>query len=89
MDLIHTAHVPAGDGPFPTLFAFHGWGANAHDLLGLAPYLHGRESRDRLIAMGASPTYREYEMGHEIRGETLRDLVEWLDDKVLRSIELA
>jgi phospholipase/carboxylesterase len=221
MDLMHAVHVPAGKGPFPTLVALHGWGANAHDLLGLAPYLHGgealvicpqgpvevpvgpgttgygwfpliigsppdpaefglarerlaafveaaiehypvdprklvvagfsqggvmaydmalrdperfaglvalsswlreeiadaigpqpgigslpifvshgtrdpmisvdsgRESRDRLIAMGASPTYREYDMEHGIGGETLRDLVQWLDDKVLRSIALA
>lgn len=44
MDLLHTAHVPAGDGPFPTLIALHGWGASAHDLLGLAPYLHGGEA---------------------------------------------
>lgn len=41
MDLLYTCHVPAGDGPFPTVFALHGWGASAHDLLGLAPYLHG------------------------------------------------
>jgi len=41
MDLLHTAHVPAGDGPFPTVIALHGWGASAHDLLGLAPLLHG------------------------------------------------
>ena len=41
MQLLHTAHVPAGDGPFPTVVALHGWGASAHDLLGLAPYLHG------------------------------------------------
>ncbi len=40
MRLFHTAHVPAGDGPFPTLILIHGWGANGHDLLGLAPYLH-------------------------------------------------
>jgi phospholipase/carboxylesterase len=40
MKLLHTAHVPAGDGPFPTILALHGWGANGHDLLGLAPYLH-------------------------------------------------
>ncbi len=38
MTLLHTAHVPAGDGPFPTVIALHGWGASAHDLLGLAPY---------------------------------------------------
>jgi phospholipase/carboxylesterase len=39
MNLLYTAHVPAGDGPFPTILALHGWGANAHDLLGLAPSL--------------------------------------------------
>lgn len=41
MELVHTAHVPAGEGPFPTVIALHGWGASAHDLLGLAPLLHG------------------------------------------------
>jgi len=41
MELLHTAHVPAGEGPFPTIVALHGWGASAHDLLGLAPALHG------------------------------------------------
>ena len=44
MDLMHTAHVPAGDGPFSTLIALHGWGASAHDLLGLAPLLLGGEA---------------------------------------------
>ncbi|MCZ6782188.1 MAG: alpha/beta hydrolase-fold protein [Proteobacteria bacterium] len=38
---MYAAHVPAGDGPFPTIYLLHGWGASAHDLLGLAPYLHG------------------------------------------------
>jgi phospholipase/carboxylesterase len=42
MELMHTAHVPAGKGPFPTIVALHGFGANAHDLLGLAPMIqHG------------------------------------------------
>jgi phospholipase/carboxylesterase len=41
MNLIHTAFEPAAEGPFPTVLAFHGWGANAFDLLGLAPYLGG------------------------------------------------
>ena len=39
MQLIHTIYQPAGDGPFPTLLTLHGRGANAFDLLGLAPYL--------------------------------------------------
>ena len=196
---MHAAHVPAGDGPFPTVLALHGWGANAHDLLGLAPYLHGgralvlcpqgpvsleigpdttgygwfpitgggpldpaafargkaaisrfleaacarypvlreperfaglvalsswlpealaatlerqpaheglpvfvchgsqdpmiavdrgRESRDQLLRLGVPTVYREYEMGHEIRAEALRDLVEWLDAKVLEPVKL-
>jgi phospholipase/carboxylesterase len=41
MDLLYTAHVPAGDGPHPTILLLHGWGASAHDLIGLAPVLHG------------------------------------------------
>jgi phospholipase/carboxylesterase len=215
MDLLYAAHVPAGDGPFPTVLALHGWGSSAHDLLGLAPVLnrgdalvlspqgpvvvrmpdgpvgygwypvggdgggspeevggalerilgflevakeryaidpekivvlgfdqggalafdlalgdssrfaglaalsswlpdqlavqtssdsahqdlpvlivHGtgdpvvpveraREARQRLTALGLPLTYREYEMGHEICADALRDLVTWLDDKVL------
>jgi len=211
---MHTAHVPEGEGPFPTVLALHGWGANAHDLLGLAPYLHGgralvlcpqgpvafdvgqgmqgygwfpltgggppdpvqfaagkaaisgfldvacerypvdarrlvvlgfsqggvmaydlalreparfaglvalsswlpaalaatiepsdalgalpafvehgtqdpmipvdrgRESRDALLRLDVPTAYHEYEMGHEIQAETLRDLVDWLDSKV-------
>jgi phospholipase/carboxylesterase len=39
MSLVHTTYVPAGEGPFPTLFALHGWGASSQDLLGLAPLL--------------------------------------------------
>ena len=41
MDLLYTAHVPPGDGPHPTVIALHGWGASAHDLIGLSPVLHG------------------------------------------------
>ncbi|MBJ21467.1 MAG: prolyl oligopeptidase family serine peptidase [bacterium] len=37
MELMHTAHIPAGAGPFPTILALHGFGASAHDLLGIAP----------------------------------------------------
>src|SRR5690349_6033976 len=41
MQLIHAVHEPAGNGPHPTIIALHGWGANALDLLGLAPHLAG------------------------------------------------
>lgn len=41
MELIHTLYQPAGAGPFPTILTLHGRGANAFDLLGLAPYLCG------------------------------------------------
>jgi phospholipase/carboxylesterase len=41
VQLIHTLYQPAGDGPFPTVLTLHGRGANAFDLLGLAPHLCG------------------------------------------------
>jgi phospholipase/carboxylesterase len=41
MRLVHAVHEPAGAGPHPTVIALHGWGANALDLLGLAPHLDG------------------------------------------------
>ena len=41
MNLIHTIYQPLGEGPFPTILTLHGRGANAMDLLGLAPYLCG------------------------------------------------
>lgn len=220
MDLLYAAHVPAGEGPFPTVLALHGWGASAHDLVGLAPVLnrgealvlspqgsvgiripggplgygwyplgegtqgspeefaraseqvlafldaaqesypidpqkivllgfsqggtlaldlalrdssrfaglaalsswlpeevaaqiqpdsahqslpvlvvHGtedpmvpvdraRESRQRLTEIGVLLTYREHEMGHEICAEALRDIITWLDEKVLHPIQL-
>lgn len=44
MNLLHTAHVPSGEGPFPTIVAIHGWGASAHDLIGLAPILQRGEA---------------------------------------------
>jgi phospholipase/carboxylesterase len=44
MELLYTAHIPAGDGSFPTIIALHGWGASAHDLIGLAPIFDGGRS---------------------------------------------
>jgi phospholipase/carboxylesterase len=39
VQLIHTTYKPSGSGPHPTILTLHGRGANAFDLLGLAPYL--------------------------------------------------
>jgi phospholipase/carboxylesterase len=41
VNLIHTIYRPPGAGPHPTILTLHGRGANAFDLLGLAPYLCG------------------------------------------------
>ncbi|MGH7915824.1 MAG: alpha/beta hydrolase [Candidatus Binataceae bacterium] len=41
MKLVHAIYEPAGDGPFSTIFAMHGWGSNAMDLQGLAPFIAG------------------------------------------------
>lgn len=61
MDLLHTAHVPAGPGPFPTVVLLHGLGANAHDLFGFAPAL----SRGRaLILAPQAPIEMPFGGGH-------------------------
>jgi phospholipase/carboxylesterase len=39
LQLIHAIYAPTGAGPHPTILTLHGRGANALDLLGLAPYL--------------------------------------------------
>ena len=41
MQLTHTIYEPNGNGPFPTILTLHGRGANALDLLGLAPSICG------------------------------------------------
>jgi len=41
MNLIHTVYRPKDAETHPTILALHGRGANAFDLLGLAPYLCG------------------------------------------------
>ncbi|NIO12214.1 MAG: hypothetical protein GTO40_31015 [Deltaproteobacteria bacterium] len=41
MNLLHTVYHPRGDGPYPTIVAMHGRGANSLDLLGLAPHICG------------------------------------------------
>jgi len=44
----------------------------------VVPVSMGHEARDRLAALGARVDYREYDIGHEISGESLEDLVRWL-----------
>jgi phospholipase/carboxylesterase len=39
VNLIHTIYEPPGPGPHPTILTLHGRGANAFDLLGLAPHI--------------------------------------------------
>lgn len=41
MELVHTIYEPDGDRLHPTILTLHGRGANALDLLGLAPYICG------------------------------------------------
>ena len=41
MQFVHAAWTPAGEPPYPTLFALHGHGAHAQDLAPLAPLLAG------------------------------------------------
>ena len=43
-----------------------------------------RESRDALAKLGVPASYREYEMGHEISPDALRQLISWLDEKVMK-----
>ncbi|HEV7785622.1 MAG TPA: dienelactone hydrolase family protein, partial [Thermoanaerobaculia bacterium] len=43
-----------------------------------------RESREALRPYGVTLTYREFEMGHEIRQDALRVVQQWLDGKALK-----
>jgi phospholipase/carboxylesterase len=54
----------------------------------MIPVDRARESRDSLLRLGVGLTYREFEMGHEIRPEALRELVRWLDEKALEPVRL-
>ena len=54
----------------------------------MIPVERGQESRDALIALGVPTAYREYEMGHGIGPEALREIVGWLEEKVLSPIIL-
>ncbi|MBI1765474.1 MAG: alpha/beta fold hydrolase [Acidobacteria bacterium] len=44
----------------------------------ILPISHGRATRERLGELPVSLTYREYEMGHTISGDSLREVADWL-----------
>jgi phospholipase/carboxylesterase len=46
-----------------------------------------RESRESLRPYGVVLTYREFDMGHEIRQDALKVVLQWLDDKALKAKE--
>jgi len=50
----------------------------------MLPVERARESREALRPFGVAITYREFEMGHEIRQDALRVVLRWLDERVLR-----
>lgn len=56
------------------------------DLIGVE---RGRESVENLRRLQVPVTYREFDMGHEISGDSLVDLSTWLQDKILSPIVLA
>ena len=49
----------------------------------------GRESVEVLRRLQVPVTFREFDMGHEINGDSLADLSDWLENKILSPIVLA
>jgi phospholipase/carboxylesterase len=58
------------------IFVAHG----TRDLV--VPLAAGRDAQQKLATLTVSLTYREYPMTHEISGETLSDLTEWLAESI-------
>jgi phospholipase/carboxylesterase len=54
----------------------------------MIPISMAQASRDALLKLQVPTVYREYEMGHEIRPEALREILTWLEDKVISPIQL-
>ena len=48
----------------------------------VVPVEFGREARDLLASLGARVDHREYDIGHEISGESLGDLAAWLSERI-------
>jgi phospholipase/carboxylesterase len=58
------------------IFVAHG----TRDLV--VPLAAGRDAQQKLGSLPVTLTYREYPMTHEISGDTLSDLTEWLADTI-------
>ncbi|KAA3645508.1 MAG: hypothetical protein DWQ07_13660 [Chloroflexi bacterium] len=60
---------------FPVLWV-HGLNDN------VLPISHGRAARDQLTALPVDLTYKEYQMAHEVSGESLHDVAAWLTSQL-------
>jgi phospholipase/carboxylesterase len=58
------------------IFVAHG----SRDML--IPIEQGRDARARLSELPVELTYREYDMGHEISHDSLKDIAEWLKERL-------
>src|SRR5262249_30512279 len=61
------------------IFVAHG----SRDML--IPIDQGRDARARLSELPVDLTYREYDMGHEVSYDSLKDVTEWLKERLDRS----
>jgi phospholipase/carboxylesterase len=61
------------------IFVAHG----SRDML--IPINQGRDTRAKLSELPVDLTYREYDMGHEISYDSLKDIAEWLKDRLNHS----
>jgi phospholipase/carboxylesterase len=50
----------------------------------MIPVARAHESRERLEALGVHVAHGEYQMGHEIGQQALRDLHGWMEQNVFR-----
>src|SRR5262249_55610564 len=73
-----TPAVSAGKGALIGLPVFCGHGARDT----LLPINHGREARAMLSELPVELTYREYDMGHEISYDSLKDVTGWLKERL-------
>jgi len=46
------------------------------------PINQGRDARAKLSELPVELTYREYDMGHEVSYDSLKDITEWLNERL-------